>query len=195
MVAIYKVSSDYTGAVLNPSDPTFRLWEVLLNLERVRSTWRKPSFYVHNPAQAQFTDFYHVGISTLAFGRRIYEGNLGEILERCGEILPAIREDSKEEFYILNPLVCYNCLDREKAKLRTTPDGKTVVQIYEYAFHATRVSGAGVFRIPETYKTELFASSGLFGASDEFYHEYHEGGYTGLKFEKVWSKTKQESDR
>jgi hypothetical protein len=120
---------------------------------------------------------------------RVYEGRLGEFLESCGEVLPAVIEDTHEEFYIHNPLTCYNCLDREKTKLRTTPDGKVVVQIYEYAFHLERMGGESVFRIPETHRTELLASNGRGDPWEDFFHQYHEGGYTGLRFEKVWAES------
>ena len=189
-IAIYRIKSDYTGHALAPSDPKFWLDRKMFKLRRLRSDWEPPTFYVHNPVQAKDTDFHNVYIGILAFGKRVSEGPLGEILESCGEVLPAVREDTHEEFYIFNPLVCYNCLDRERTKLRTTPDGKVVAQVYEYAFHLERMRGESVFRIPETHGTELLASSGLVDPSEDFFHQYHEGGYTGLAFEKLWAENK-----
>ncbi len=190
MITIYKIKSDYTGHTLTPVDHSVLLVNDSFRLKRMRPGWNKPSFYVHDPVQTRDTDFYHVRTGTFAFKKSAYESDLGEILEHCAEILPAIREDTKEEFYILNPLACYNCLNTEKAKFRTTPDGKVVVQIFDYVFHPERIGGESVFKIPGTYLTELYVSSGIVGPSDEFFHAYHEGGYTGLKFEKVWSENK-----
>ncbi len=185
MVTIYKIQPDYTGHKLTPTDPNFVADLNKFRLQRMRPTWKKPVFYVHNPVQTQDADFYHVSIGSLAFTKRVYEGPLAEELERCGEVLPALREDTGEEFYILNPMACYNCLNRERSKLRTSRDGKVVIQVYEYWFHLDRIGGESLFKIPETYHSELFASSGRVDPSDEFFHQYHAGGYTGLKFEKV----------
>ena len=187
MVTIYRIKSDYTGYALTPVDQSVLLANNGFRLERMRSGWGKPTFFVHDPVQSKDTDFYRIRSGILAFNKRVYESDLGEVIERCGEVLPARREDTGEEFYILNPLACFNCLDREKTKLRTTPDGKVVVQVYEYVFHTERIGGESAFKIPETYLTELFASSGYVAPSDEFFHQYHENGYTGLQFEKVWA--------
>jgi hypothetical protein len=186
-VTIYKIKSDYTGPELTPTDSNFWADRSMFKLQRLRPDWKKPTFYMHNPVQAKETDFYTVYIGILAFGKRVYEGSLGEILESCGEVLPAVSEDTREEFYIHNPLVCYNCLNHERTKLRTTPDGKVVVQIYEYAFLLERMGGESVFRIPETHRTELLVCNGLVDPASDFFHQYHEGGYTGLKFEKIWT--------
>jgi hypothetical protein len=190
MVTIYKIGSDYTGPVLTWVDPPFLIWQALFKLERVRPNWKKPTFYLHNPVQAKDTDFYDLTSGTLAFGKRVYEGILGEILERCGELLPAVREDTHDEFYILNPLACFNCLNREKTKFETTPDGTVMTHVHEYSFRPERIGGETVFRIPETHRTDLLASSGRVDQSEEFFHQYHAGGYTGLKFEKLWSESK-----
>lgn len=186
-ITIYKIVPDYTVHALTPTDPTFSSDLNKFRLERMRPSWKKPTCYVHDPIRTKDADFYHFRTGTVAFGERVYESELGEILERCGEVLPAVREDTNEEFYILNPLACYNCLNRAKSKLRTTPDGKVVVQVFEYIFHPERIGGESVFKIPETYLTELYAYSGRISSFDEFFQQYHEGGYTGLKFEQIWT--------
>ncbi len=186
MVTIYKIRSDYTGPELTSTDQNFWADRSMFKLQRLRPNWKKPTFYLHNPVQTKETDFYTLYIGVLAFGKRVYESVVGEILERCGEVLPAIREDTHEEFYIHNPLACFNCLNVERTRLRRTPDGKVVAQIYQYVFRPERIGGETVFRIPETHRTELLASTGRVAQSDEFFHQYHEGGYTGLKFEKLW---------
>ncbi len=187
MMNIFKIRPDYSRHSLTPADPAFSGDLSKFRLQRMRPNWKNRTFYIHDPLRTKETDFYHVHIGALAFNKRVYESDLSEELERCGEILPATREDTREEFYILNPLACYNCLNRDKSNLRTTPDGKVIVQVYKYFFHLERSGGESIFKIPETYQGEIFVSSGHVAPSDEFFHQYHAGGFTGLNFEKVWS--------
>ena len=189
MVTIYKICPDYEGYSLASTDTDAFLsqYSRLRALQRLRSEWKKLTFYVHDPVWTKEMDFYHLSTGIVAFRQRVYESNLGEQLDRCGDVLPAVREDNGEEFYVLNPLACFNCLNRAMTKLRTTPDGKTVVQIFNYAFHPNRIGGESVFRIPETHLTELYASSGVISPDEEFYHQYQANGFSGLKFNKLWA--------
>ena len=61
----------------------------------------------------------------------------------------------------------------------------TVVQ--KYVFYADRIGDCNLFKIPEMKHVGLFALAGRDDPEDEFYAQYHALGFTGLKFEQVWS--------
>jgi hypothetical protein len=185
-VTIYKIKSDYTVHKLMPADPNFVAHCVPFQLKPMLPTWSRPTFYVAEPTRTKEADFYRVHIAALAFKKHVYEGSLLDVLERGGEVLPALRDDTEDEFCIFNPMACYNCLDRKNSKFRTTPDEKVVVQIFNYSFYRERLGACSIFKIPESHGIEVFASSGLVDPSEEFFHQYHANGYVGLKFEKVW---------
>jgi hypothetical protein len=113
--------------------------------------------------------------------------DLGRIIERAGEVLPATLELTGEELFIFNCTACYNCLDRIDTQMRTTPDGRVAIEIKKHAFHADRIGDSTLFKIPETHRVSLYTLTGRGDVGDEFHTLYQALGFTGLKFEQVWT--------
>lgn len=67
------------------------------------------------------------------------------------------------------------------------PNGEVAVEVRKYAFHWDRIGDCNLFKVPETRGVDLYALVGRDEPEDEFYTQYHTLGFTGLKFEEVWS--------
>lgn len=61
------------------------------------------------------------------------------------------------------------------------------MQIFKYAFHPERIGDVNLFKIPETRTSEIYTLAGRDAPEDEFYAQYHAGGFTGLQFLEIWS--------
>ncbi|MCB1088193.1 MAG: hypothetical protein KDM63_14170, partial [Verrucomicrobiae bacterium] len=131
-------------------------------------------------------DFFNVGLGCLAFSQKVLQSHLGEIIQDAGELLKGRLSDTGEDFFILNPLVIVNCFDKDSSKYRATPDGTVIVQVEKYHFHGNRI-GVSLFKIPETFRTCVYASHMAVEPDDEFFRVYNEEQFTGLVFEEVWN--------
>ena len=188
MVKIYRVTTDHEAYALLPSDKKIFRKAKMFQLDRMLRDWdSKSEFYVRDPSRTNKENFFYLSPGTLVFDHEVYKSDLGEILARSGELLPAKVELPEEDVFILNTTTCYNCLDIKKSKLRKTPDGTVVIQIFEHVFHSDRIGIETLFKIPETKATTIYTVTGLDNDRDEFYTLYKESGFTGLKFEEVWS--------
>jgi hypothetical protein len=186
-MTIYKITADHDFWSLLPVQKEQFVKQTLFQLESMRSSWIDLSFYVRDPARTIRGDFFNLSLGCLAYGGRVNESDLGEIIERSGEMLKAKLDGTDEMIYVLNPTACYNCLDRHNTVAEWTPDGTVAVQVKKYAFHVDRIGDCNLFKIPEMKRVGLFAISGRDEPEDEFYAQYHDMGLTGLKFEEVWS--------
>jgi hypothetical protein len=184
---IYRVSADHDFWSLLPvqTDEFVKLRP--FQLEIMRATWPSLSFYVRDPARTKRANFFNLSLGCLAYDHLVNDSDLGETIERSGEVLNATLDGIDEKFYVFNPTACYNCLDRKNTLARWTPDGTVPIQVQKYAFHADRVGDCNLFKIPEMKRVGLFALVGRDEPEDEFYAQYHALGFTGLKFEEVWS--------
>lgn len=189
---IYRLRPDYTKFSLLPVDRNAFTKPGLFQLLPMRSSWQPLTFYVRDPVRTLKADFLNVNPGALAYTRSVNESLLGEIIERSGEVLRGSIENPKEELFILNTLASYNCLDRDNSKLRTTPDGSVVIEVFKYAFHPERIGSLNLFKIPETRTVAIYALAGRDAPEDEFYAQYQAGGFTGLQFEEVWSSEQQD---
>lgn len=189
-IKIYRVSVDPAGWRLFPVYPSFWERENLFRLADMRPEWREPTFYVKDPVRDKRMDFTYLSAGGFAYWEKVNESDLGEIIEKCGEVLPAKVESKPnpdEKLYVFNCTACYNCFDRENGKARWTPDGRMAIQVEKYAFHLDRIGDANLFKIPETHRVAIYTITGQEEPEDEFYSLYHALGFTGLKFEEVWT--------
>jgi hypothetical protein len=189
---IYKVSQDLSCwslmvAVKDFWKEALQKHKELFALESMRAHWDAPVVYVRDPARTKRGAFFVFNPGTLVYSREVEEADLGEIIERSGELLNATLDGTGETLQIFNCLECYNCLDRANTDMRLTPDGTVAVQVHRYSFHVNRVGSRNLFKIPETKRACLYALAGRDDPEDEFYAKYHALGFTGLKFEEVWS--------
>jgi hypothetical protein len=184
---IYRVTTDLDCWSLLPTDKEFWKQTNLFQVHGMRATWRNPAFYVRDPVRTHCMDFNDVAAGAFVYGEKVNQSDFGEIIEKSGEVLPAIMDASGESVYVFNATACYNCLDRKNTDARWTPDNSVAIQVQEYAFHADRIGDRNLFKIPEMKRVGLFALVGRDEPEDEFYTQYHALGFTGLKFEEVWS--------
>lgn len=189
---ILKIVPDHTFWSLLPTDREF--WNAaydrhqeIFALEPMAPDWIAPSLYVRDPSRTQKGAFFNFGSGRLACFKDVYDSYLGELIERSGEILGAKLEATGEVCHIFNCTACYNCLDRANTKMRMTPDGDMAIQVEKYSFHADRIGDCNLFKIPETRRVELYTLVGRDEPEDDFYSLYQSLGFTGLKFEEVWS--------
>ena len=124
---IYKISSDHAYWSLMASDPDF--WgtaydthKKVFALEPMRDAWKAPVLYIRDPARTKRGSFHGFGNGRLAYSEEVYDSNLGEMIERSGEILSAEFDGTAEACHIFNCTACYNCLDRKNTQARWTPD-------------------------------------------------------------------------
>lgn len=176
-----------TGLLPCDNDQWYQLAKDGFIAEPMRERWEEPSFYIEGPVTRIRTDFIHVTAGILAFTRRVYDSPIGEMFAECGEILRADVSDTGEQIYIFNPLMCYNCLDRKHSKLRMA--GEVLVQVLKYQFFPERI-GYSLFKIPDLRRAPIFTISGRVPEGNEFYSHYKAAGFTGLKFERVWTANK-----
>ncbi|MDZ4403100.1 hypothetical protein [Prosthecobacter sp.] len=186
-VKIYSISSDLNCWALLPTQR--QIWKnlKLFQLENMRPDWGDISFYVRDPTCTRKGNFHYLSLGCLAYDRQVAESDLGEIIELSGEVLPATLDGTNERFYVFNPTACYNCFDRRNSIAEWTPDGTVAVQVQKFVFHADRIGDCNLFKIPEMKRVGLFALVGRDDPENEFYAQYHALGFTGLKFEEVWS--------
>jgi hypothetical protein len=184
---IYLVSIDLNSWRLLPTKDDFWDNANMFKVMSMRAEWNNPVFYVKDPVLTACMDFVDVAAGAFAYGEKVNASDLGEIIEKSGEVLSATIDVSGERIYVFNTTACYNCLDKKNTDARWTPDGTVAIQVQKYAFHPDRIGDCNLFKIPEMKRVGLFALVGRDEPEDEFYAQYHALGFTGLKFEEVWS--------
>lgn len=191
---IYRVKPDFAFWRLLPTDPDlFKKIGDGFALKEMRPGWPNPSLYVQDPVRYKRGDFANGFAGGITFRSSVLGTPAGAILASSGELLDAKLEETGENLLVLNPMVCYNCFDRANSKFRTTPDGSVVVQISKYAFYPDRIGLNSLFKIPETFRTEIYTvveeGGEVFDSSQtcDFFSQYHASNLCGLAFDKIWA--------
>lgn len=147
------------------------------------ATWNPPEVFIYEPLSIR-GDFFQFLSGTLITSPLATE-TLRGFLEMAGELLPIYHDN--EVYSLLNVTTCINCLNQEQTEwrydstrtMRTTPK--------KYVFHPDRFAESRIFKIPETYRGELFVVEYEAGEDDEFRTLVEQHHLRGLLFEKVWS--------
>jgi hypothetical protein len=185
---IFRVRSDHDFWGLLPVQREEFVKHARFQLMNMRDSWPSLSFYVRDPVRTKRGNFFYLaGAGCLAYDEAVCDSDLGETIERSGEVLTATLDDTEERFYVFNATACYNCFDRRNSIARWTPDGTVPIVVQKFVFHVDRIGDCNLFKIPEMKEVGLFALVGRDEPEDEFYAQYHALGFTGLKFEEVWS--------
>ncbi len=182
---VYRIrlnSNDYQQFL--PSDESIWKGETLkMNCKRKLDNWRAPEVYVHNPMRERGN------FSSLCPGGLVVDAStkdsLPDFFEMAGELLPLPHQESP--FFLLNVLECVNSLDQQMTKWVIGERTGAKIRILEYHFHKERFSESTIFKIPETYLSEILCASGMKDPEDEFKSRVEAYGLTGLKFEMLWS--------
>lgn len=148
--------------------------------------WKLLAFYVINPF------LKHCDIAPLLgnvlWGRSSILGDhvLNVHLHNAGELLPI--KIGAEDGFLLNVLTCYNALDVEKSEWRISPSTGIRGSLKKHTFHVHRLPRAGIFKVPETCKSEILVASDPNNCvEDDFYLWYQHKGYNGLVFREIWT--------
>ncbi|WP_430408826.1 hypothetical protein [Kordia sp.] len=183
---IYKIDIDQneTRLVLPDIEGLEILKYKIFDGKKKADFWKDSIWYIFNPTLTA-TNFLSFGTtSALVFDQKVYDSELYDILERAGEILPITIK--KENYYVLNITEIINVLDEEKTTWELLEDN-TKGDITEYSFLKNRFTNSSLFKIPETYTTEIFVHSDTKVFEEEFYTLYKKLNFTGLIFNKVYS--------
>lgn len=191
---VFRVLPDYSYSSIEMDDKNhfFKCSKGLGDVKRIRDIWDENLlFYIKDPVNTTEGEFYNFYPGVLVFNNQVRDSSLGEIMNHSGEELAAKLDDGKKDLTFLNCISSYNCLDKEKSKLLYTfVDGeKHITGVSEYSFLPNRFGDSCLFKIPENYRTNLFVVTGEGEKEDDFYYQYHKQGFTGLKFEEIWSDT------
>jgi len=155
------------------------------------NNWNPPKFYIQKPTQEK-SNFFIINVGTLAFDQSVMDNPMmAMFFEKAGEILP-IELETGEPLYLLNTTEIINALDIERSEYRVNPRTGAKVKLVKHVFKPDRFTQSSIFKIPETKTGEVLTFDSHFSNPlDEFYSNYRESGFTGLKFEEVWSEDKQ----
>lgn len=151
--------------------------------EKKSEFWKDSIWYIHNPL-IEKTDFVSIGTNAaLLFTQKVFDSELYSIIERAGEILPIKIND--ENYFVLNVTEVINVLDKKNTTWELFEDIKG--DITKYSFLKNRFTNSSVFKIPETFKTEIFIHSDNVVFEEDFYTLYNKLNFTGLIFNEVYS--------
>ncbi len=183
---IYLIKPDFDFYSLDPKDQEFWSNRNLFSGEAIDSDWPAPvAFQPKNVATGRPGDFMHLSSAAMVFTQAVLESPLGRIIRDAGEVFNVTVDSIDDPCFVLNTLACYNCIDRENLKARTTPDGKIVIQIHEYAFDSGSFGESNLFKVPETQRNCIYCASTEQGEGG-FMEIYKNEGFTGLIFEEIW---------
>ncbi|HET6430162.1 MAG TPA: DUF1629 domain-containing protein [Phycisphaerae bacterium] len=112
---------------------------------------------------------------------------LGDILTAHGQLFPVA--SSEGEFFAYNVTTVVNALDWEHSDLemdqqlrreREAGVPREIHHVKRYWFHADRVAGIDIFKLPEFPRYEVYVS-------DRFVRRVKRAGLHGFWFERLWS--------
>ncbi|EDM29746.1 hypothetical protein LNTAR_18388 [Lentisphaera araneosa HTCC2155] len=129
----------------------------------------------------QFPDFFSIAPNFLIFKDISLDIRMWDILGDSGEV---VFSHNDQKVCALNPLVSYNCLNKQRTKFQKKELGNSIIT--EYCFHTDRIHGLSLFHIPETYMKSIYCISDDEYPDSDFYRIYKELKLTGLSFKKVW---------
>ena len=94
-----------------------------------------------------------------------------------GEMLPL--DCPEADLKVLNVLRVVDALDLERSKLVRFPSTGRIMTVESHIFHAERLRGVKVFKVPELLRTEAFVT-------DEVVKLVESSGLKGVGFRLVW---------
>lgn len=150
---------------------------------RKSDSWIFEDWFVFNP-MLKAGDFSYVVSGVLAFNERVYDSDLGPLLEMAGEVLPI--DVNGRRAYVLNVLECCSMLNERKS-IWNPDDPNNALLIKKYAFYEDRITESTLFKIPQTARVQVLTYCDVKDPEDEFYYLYHSLGFSGLTFECLYS--------
>jgi hypothetical protein len=114
-------------------------------------------------------------IGVLVFSVRAVNG-LRDLLRENGEILPLSCSDG--EYYAFNLTTSINALDEFNSEVERFKSDGSIMQINKFVFFGDRLSGATIFKIPQS-RARVFVT-------DAFRKMVIDNGLLGFEFVNVW---------
>jgi hypothetical protein len=150
------------------------------------SNWIAPKVYVPNPLLpvGDFYRFGHDGIAISKAGKAAF----GHLFGADCELLP-IRNEVGEEFYVLNPTTCVDCLDKHRSiEILTKGVSGVSLGLHRILFEETRVPSPEIrmFVVPETRQFHRYTVERDGNPQNEFKASIEQNGLTGLQFVLIW---------
>ena len=162
----------------SPEEATFACQSRLEN-------WKMPQAFCNNSHQKRGNFFQVVGVPGAFALDMQAKIELSDLLEWSGELLPFYLED--EPMYLFNVLSCMNILNKNESDCIYFENTKRLQEIKKYVFYRNRFHEDPVFKIPETWGTEILTYTGLDKCVEEtFKGRVEKCGLTGLIFEELW---------
>lgn len=184
---IYAVKPDTDYRLMFPEDDVYDMDEWEFKGESLVGKLPKQfTAYFKEGSDKPLPDIAWIGMLTFAF-RRDVAGELSEILEAAGELLPFTVDG--EIWYCYNVLTSTEALDPDKCDYEIV-QGNTRMGLKSYAFDPARLPESSLFKIPQDNHTTMFCVDRR--ENDEqvlgnFFCAVAAHGYTGVKFEEVFS--------
>lgn len=157
----------------------FETFNQQINGTTRRTTWQAITvrlIHVDEGKQLAISDSPWLGSHALIFRREAIE-KLGALLEPHGEFLPLRCPDA--ELLVFNPTRVLDALDEQASQL-TRFSGGRIMSVARYAFIATAIADADIFKIPNLRVSPTFLSERIVQA-------WRLAGLRGLEFKRIWS--------
>ena len=156
---------------------------IWFNGDPMRDVWVPPKVHILEP-RLKRGNFLFLQPGMMVVDERA-RTELAGFLEPSGELLPF--DYKGERFWALNVTTCIDALDEDRTEWQIGQTTGARIGIERYAFHAHRLTGTPIFKIPETSRAYLYTMSGWKDPEDEFVFNVQKRGLKGLRFDEVWS--------
>ncbi|PQO39306.1 hypothetical protein C5Y96_05475 [Blastopirellula marina] len=155
-----------------------------ISSEPLGAKWKPPAIVGQNGLPKKMLklgppDFASVSPGMYLLKPQVYEA-LQPLWHAAGETFQA--ETSRGPYLLFHVTREIDCLDHTQCKFAYADEEQTRIgYVKQYKFHDEAIQGSNLFRIPETYKLESFASQ-------QVKDIVQAAGFTGFFFEKIrWS--------
>jgi hypothetical protein len=184
---IFKVKPDTKFRLMYPEDKVYDSAEWEFKGQPLMDALPHPfNAYFAEDSNKPLPDIAYLGMTTFAFRSEVAT-ELVDILEAAGELIPfKIGEDA---WYCLNVTNSCDALDEDKSKYKIN-NGAVKLILLEYSFDTAKLSDQSLFKIHNDNYTEIFCADRRETDEqvlDNFFCAVAGHGYTGLKFEEVYS--------
>ncbi len=124
-------------------------------------------------------DFPGLAFHIPVFGQRGVNV-LADLLASAGEMIPVSCTNCQDKYVAMNVTCLINALDVDKSKVKRFKSSGRIMRVLRYEFLKERLSGATIFKIPETALQRIYVT-------EKFVKEVAASGLRGFVFELVWT--------
>jgi hypothetical protein len=143
-----------------------------------KEEWWEPVPLYSDAPRLEAPDIWHLVGSAAFVMSSIVAESLGSFLHPVGELLPVRVVGARESFEVLNILRDVNCLNPEADRIDD-------LEIYS-DFLEHRLPESGLFKVPQLDTVDVFYLERS-DDGDTFRDSLDRHGYSGLRFEPVWT--------